>query len=129
MKEDLHTRDDVYKLVTQFYAKVRADDLLGPIFNKNIHHWPEHFEHLTDFWEGNLFFKKIFKGRPLQTHKRVDRNEGYTIKEQHFGIWLNHWVQTVNELYAGERAEMAKFKARKIGTFFLVHMFQAKPGN
>ncbi len=127
MKKEIENREDVYTLVTTFYGRIRGDVYLGPIFNKHITDWPHHFEHLTDFWEGNLFFKKIFTGRPLQTHKRVDRDEGYTINEQHFGVWLNHWVQTVDELYEGELAEMAKFRARKIGTFFLVNMFQAKP--
>lgn len=127
MKKDIKNRQDVKELVKTFYGRIRTDVYLGPIFNKHITDWPSHFEHLTDFWEGNLFFKKIFKGRPLQVHKRVDRDEDYVINEQHFGVWLNHWVQTVDELFEGENAEMAKFRARKIGTFFLVHMFQAKP--
>jgi hemoglobin len=127
VKNDIKNREDVKLLVETFYDRIRTDVYLGPIFNTHVKDWPHHFEHLTDFWEGNLFFKKIFNGRPLQTHKRVDSAEGYLINEQHFGVWLNHWVQTVDELYEGELAEMAKFRARKIGTFFLVHMFQAKP--
>lgn len=127
MKTDIETREDIYVLVTTFYGRIRADVYLGPIFNRHVTNWPVHFEHLTDFWEGNLFQKRIFKGNPLREHKRVDREEGYVINEQHFGVWLNHWVQTINDLYEGERAEMAKFRARKIGTFFLVSMFEAKP--
>ncbi|WP_396597961.1 group III truncated hemoglobin [Dokdonia sp. R86516] len=127
MRKEIKNREDVYKLVTTFYGRIRSDVYLGPIFNKHITDWPHHFEHLTDFWEGNLFQKRIFTGRPLQAHKRVDRDEDYAINEQHFGVWLNHWVQTVDELYEGDLAEMAKFRARKIGTFFLINMFQAKP--
>jgi len=129
MKVDIENRDDVRLLVHTFYERIRADVYLGPIFNKHVGDWPHHLEHLTDFWEGNLFLKQIFKGRPLQKHFQVDRAEGYTISEQHFGVWLNHWVQTVDDLYEGERAENAKFKARKIGTFFLVSLFKAKPEN
>ncbi len=129
MKSDIQNRQDVHRLVSAFYDRIRRDIYLGPIFNKHVEDWPHHLNHLTDFWEGNLFFKKIFKGRPLQVHKRVDRDENYVINEHHFGIWLNHWVQTVDSLYEGEVATMAKFRARKIGTFFLVQMFQAKPEN
>jgi len=127
MKEDLKDRDDVYELVTAFYARIRADVYLGPIFNKHVKDWPAHFDHLTDFWEGTIFQKRIFNGNPLREHKRVDKEEGYVINEQYFGVWLNHWVQTIDSLFIGEKAEMAKFRARKIGTFFLVHLFEAKP--
>lgn len=127
MIQDIQNRADVHRLVQTFYGKIRADVYLGPIFNKHVADWHQHIEHLTDFWEGNLFQKRMFKGNPLQIHKRVDREERYTINEQHFGVWLNYWVQTIDELYEGERAEMAKFRARKIGTFFLVNLFEAKP--
>ena len=127
MKKDISGRSDVHTLVNTFYDRIRVDVYLGPIFNKHISDWPAHIEHLTDFWEGNLFMKRIFKGHPLHVHKRVDKEEGYMINEHHFGIWLNHWVQTINSLYEGEKAELAKFKARKIGTFFLVHLFEARP--
>ena len=73
MKNDLTNREDVYLLVTTFYAKVRKDVLLGPFFNMMIHDWEEHFEKLTDFWEGNLFFKKIYVGNPLEKHVEVDQ--------------------------------------------------------
>jgi len=127
MKKDITTRADVHLLVSSFYERIRADVYLGPIFNRHITDWPAHLDHLTDFWEGNLFMKRIFTGHPLREHKKVDRAEGYVINEQHFGVWLNHWVQTLDSLYEGEKTEMAKQRARKIGTFFLVQLFEAKP--
>ena len=54
----IHTREDVSLLVRTFYAKVRKDELLGPIFNGIIKDWETHLELLTDFWETNLFFKR-----------------------------------------------------------------------
>ena len=55
-KKDLENRDDVGRLVRTFYARVRKDEVLGPIFNGIITDWETHLEKLTDFWNGNLFF-------------------------------------------------------------------------
>ena len=54
--KQLENRNDVAQLVRAFYAKIRQDELLGPIFNESIQDWEPHLEKLTDFWEGNLFF-------------------------------------------------------------------------
>ena len=37
-------------LVDAFYARVRADAVLGPIFEAKAHDWEEHLAKLTDFW-------------------------------------------------------------------------------
>ena len=55
MKRDIVDRRDVAIIVHAFYTKVRADELLGPIFNKIITDWDEHLERLIDFWEMSLF--------------------------------------------------------------------------
>ena len=126
MKHDIQNRADVHLLVTTFYAKIRKDELLGPIFNAKIKDWPHHLEHLTDFWETNLFFVAKYKGNPLEKHAEVDAAENNTITELHFGIWLNHWMQTLEELFKGEKATMAKNRARKMGTFMYIKIFQAR---
>jgi hemoglobin len=48
-RKDIESRSDVNELVIKFYAKIRKDILLGPIFNNAIVDWPIHLEHLTDF--------------------------------------------------------------------------------
>ena len=126
MKKEIVTREDVYNLVSTFYSKVRKDDLLAPIFNKHITDWPAHLEHLTDFWETNLFFKNKFKGNPLYKHKVVDAAENNTINEHHFGAWLNLWFQTIDDLFTGEKATIAKNRARNMGTFFHLKIFEAR---
>mgnify|MGYP006081151567 CR=1 FL=1 len=37
-------------LLDRFYARVRTDSLLGPLFNDAVHDWPHHLERLRDFW-------------------------------------------------------------------------------
>ncbi len=44
----------------------------------------------------------------------------------HFGIWLNLWYQTINELFEGDFAENAKRRARKMGTFIYLKIFEAR---
>ena len=126
---DISSREDVFLLVKTFYSKVRLDSLLGPIFNAIIQDWEEHFEHLTDFWQSNLFFEKKYSGDPLQKHAEVDKRVGYTINELHFGVWLNLWFQTIDELFEGETAQIAKNRARNMGTYMHIKIFQARNEN
>ncbi|WP_318527366.1 group III truncated hemoglobin [Rasiella rasia] len=128
-RKDITTREDVYLLVSTFYGKVQNNELLGPIFNRAITDWDTHFEHLTDFWETNLFFKRKFKGNPIQKHVEVDTAEGHSINELHFGVWLNMWFETVDDLFVGELAQIAKNRARNMGTFIHLQIFNARKNN
>jgi hemoglobin len=56
----------------------------------------------------------------------VDRENNNSITEMHFGIWLNLWYQTINELFEGDFAENAKRRARKMGTFIYLRIFEAR---
>ena len=114
----IENRADVSLLVHQFYAKIRKDELLGPIFNGHIPDevWPAHLEKLTDFWETNLFGIAKFKGNPAAKHAAVDANLDHSIDQVHFGKWLQLWFETIDELFEGERAIRAKESARKMST-------------
>ena len=128
MKKDINNREDVYKLVASFYSKVRRDEVLGPFFNDVIKDWDEHLERLTTFWESSLFLKTKYLGNPLEAHVKVDEENNNIITELHFGIWLNLWYQTIDELYQGDYAENAKRRARKMGTFLYLKIFEARRG-
>ncbi|TJY35820.1 group III truncated hemoglobin [Pontimicrobium aquaticum] len=124
-KKDIKTRDDVYLLVSSFYKKVRKDDTLDPFFDR-INDWDEHLDRLTTFWESSLFLQTKYYGNPLEAHVKADNEHGNKISEFHFGVWLNLWFQTIDELFAGETAENAKRRARKMGTFLYLQIFQAR---
>ncbi len=123
---EITTREDVMLLVRTFYEKVQKDTLLGPIFNTAIPDWEEHYERLTDFWETNLFFRKKYKGNPMQKHIDVDRDNDGSINEMHFGVWLNLWFETLDQLFEGEAAQIAKNRARNMGTFIHLKIFEAR---
>lgn len=105
---DIKNREDIHLLVSSFYVKVKKDDILGPFFIEKISDWDKHIDHLTDFWESSLFLKTRFHGDPLQKHIEVDVENDNTIGPEHFGIWLNLWYQTIDELFKGDYAENAK---------------------
>jgi hemoglobin len=124
MKKQIENRADVIFLVHQFYAKIRADEEIGSYFNTMIKDWDAHLEKLTDFWETNLFGVKKYKGNPLEVHNEVDSHFEGKITSNEFGIWLNHWFQTLEEHFEGENAETLKRRARKMGTFLFMSMFE-----
>ncbi len=130
MKTDIQNREDVALLVKSFYTKVRANQLLGPIFNEAIKDWDSHFDRLTSFWETSLFMSRKlaekYSGDPLEAHLKIDKTNNNTITEYHFGIWLNLWFETIQELFKGENAEKAKQRARKMGTFLYLKIFEAR---
>ena len=125
-KHDIKTRGDVALLVRSFYEKVRADDVLGPFFNNTIKDWEAHLELLTTFWESSLFLKTKYLGNPLEAHVKVDKQHHHIITELHFGLWLNLWYQTIDELFEGDYAENAKRRARKMGTFLYLKIFESR---
>lgn len=125
-KKDIKTRDDVYLLVSSFYEKVKKDSVLGPFFNEAITDWETHLQHLTTFWESSLFLKTKYLGNPLETHIKVDKENNNSINELHFGLWLNLWFQTIDELFEGDYADNAKHRARKMGTFLYLKIFEAR---
>jgi hemoglobin len=116
----IESREDVSELVHLFYAQIRKDNFLGPIFNGMIQEerWPEHLEKLTDFWETNLFGIPKFKGNPVVAHLKTDAmvQERFKdlIDQRHFEHWLALWERTVNENFVGERAERAVQAAKRM---------------
>lgn len=130
MKQDIQNREDIFLIVSEFYKKIRKDEVLAPFFNNVITDWEAHLNRLTTFWETSLFMNKKleqrYDGNPLEVHVKVDQDNNNTITELHFGLWLNLWYQTLNEHFEGEVVENAKRRARKMGTFMYLNIFQAR---
>ena len=126
MKEDLMNRADIKTLVIRFYSKIRENEEIGYFFNNSILDWAEHLEKLTDFWESNLFFTGSFRGNPAVAHVNVDKENNHGITQYHFGIWLNLWFQTIDELFEGEMAQRLKHNARKMSTHLFLRIYQSR---
>lgn len=126
MKNDIKNREDIARLVRTFYGEIRKDETLGPIFERAISDWEKHFIVLTDFWESSIFLKGMFAGDPILAHQKVDKQENHSISNDHFGLWMRIWFETIDSMFAGDMAESAKHKARKMSTFLFLKIFEAR---
>ena len=64
------------RLVDEFYAKVRADPELAPIFERAIPgDWGPHLTKMRDFWSSVLLTSGRYKGNPvLNRHPTRNRS-------------------------------------------------------
>lgn len=79
----------IESLVRTFYAAVRADAVLGPIFARHIDDWDAHIEKLCAFWSSVTLMTGRYKGRPMQAHAAI-----CGLSAAHFERWLGLFRQT-----------------------------------
>jgi hemoglobin len=112
-------------LVDAFYARVRQDPELGPIFNDAILDWPEHLDRLSAFWSSVMLTSGRYKGRPVPAHyKHKDR-----IVPEHFTRWLALWNATTAELMRPDAAQALQAAAARIGESLQLALFFALGGS
>jgi len=104
------TEADLDRVVEAFYARVRTDDLLGPVFNGAIHDWPGHMVTLKAFWSSVMLTSGRYKGQPMVAHAR----HATDITPATFERWLGLWRATTDELLPAESAAALQEKAGRI---------------
>ena len=115
IKRDIKTRADIKLLVLTFYDKVKPDPLIGPIFTSVFKvNWEKHLPTMFDFWDNALFYSGSYVGNPMESHKRLHKI--YPLTEDHFNRWVALFMQTVDELFEGDKALLAKQRALSIAT-------------
>lgn len=125
MKKEIETPQDVELMVRSFYDKVLKDEMLSPFFSYIVqHNWQHHLDVLNNFWNNVLFYTGGYMGNPLQTHKKM--HEARSLKEEYFNQWLHLFISTVDELFVGEKAELAKQRAKSIATVMQIKIIQPK---
>ena len=113
MKRDIKDRADIQQLVDTFYTKVRADETIGYLFNDVARvNWEVHLPRMYDFWENSLFYTGNYTGNPMEIHKHLHRVIQLTA--EHFTQWTHLFTSTVDELFEGEKATLAKQRAISI---------------
>lgn len=113
MKE-ITTREDVKLLVDSFYDKVKADELLAPVF-AHID-WPHHLPVMYNFWSSVLLGDMSYSGHPLAKHLYLK------IGKEHFTRWLELFTTTVDEHFEGFNASEAKKRAQTVADLFQFKM-------
>ncbi|MBK8699439.1 MAG: group III truncated hemoglobin [Saprospiraceae bacterium] len=112
-KAEIITLEDIKLLVDSFYAKVRKDEMLGPIFEGIISdRWPAHLDKMYRFWQTILLEERSYQGSPFAPHAQLP------IAGPHFDRWLFLFTQTVDENFEGLIAEEAKWRAEKMAEMF-----------
>ncbi len=97
-------------LLDRFYARVREDAELGPVFNAVVHDWPEHLKRLAAFWSSVMLTTGRYKGNPMMKHLvHADR-----IAPEMFERWLAIWEETTAEILSPRAATAMQAKAHRI---------------
>lgn len=90
---NLCTEEEVHQLVHGFYAHVRTDPLLGPIFEAHVKDWTPHLAKMVDFWSSALRGTARFRGAPMPKHIALPG-----LRAELFQRWLALFRQTTASL-------------------------------
>jgi hemoglobin len=116
IRTEISTQDDVDQLVRAFYDKVLQDDLLSPHFvGVDLEH---HLPRIAAFWALILIDQEGYKGNVFDRHAHLD------INNSHFDRWMALFSETVDELFVGEKAELAKQRAKLLQYTFVSKLNQ-----
>ncbi len=114
-------REDIELLVNSFYLKVRNDEVIGYLFNEVARvNWDHHLPIMYDFWQKILFNEEGYKGNPMPKHLALHQQS--PLNPAHFERWVNLFVSTIDELFEGDYAELAKQRARSIATVMQIRV-------
>lgn len=109
--------DDAFiaELVDAFYAQIRADEDLGPIFGARIEDWPKHLQQMNRFWQSILLSAGNFSGNPMVKHLAISG-----LDQQHFDRWLRIFYATLRDIApSAEATQYIGAKARMIAESLL----------
>ena len=99
----------VERLVHTFYGRVRADEVLGPIFEARLKaNWDQHLTKMIDFWSSIAMTSGRYSGRPHMVH------QGLGLEPQHFERWLGLFEDTVHAICIDPAAKFFIERAHRI---------------
>ncbi|WP_172327770.1 group III truncated hemoglobin [Mangrovicoccus sp. HB161399] len=118
--------EDIDRLVAAFYARVRADAVLGPVFRRTIGTddavWRRHEAKIAGFWRNALGLQVgAYSGNPQMAH--IGNSD---IMPEHFPIWLGHFRATADEVLTPEQADAIHGMASRIGRGMMMGVESAR---
>jgi hemoglobin len=119
MKKDIETVADIKALIDHFYDRVVTDPMIGYFFTETFKvNWAKHLPVMYSFWENTLFYTGNYGGNPMMIHRRI--HELAHLTEEKFDRWVTLFCSSVDELFEGEKAELAKQRAESIATIMKI---------
>lgn len=116
-RHDIETREDCEQLVRGFYGRAMVDPIIGFLFTDVAKlDLDQHIPRITNFWETILLGSRSYGGGAFRPH--VELHFKVPLTRGHFDRWLYLWAMTVDELFDGERAELAKSHAIRVAAAF-----------
>jgi hemoglobin len=114
------TEPAIALLIDRFYAAVRRDAVLGPVFEGAIEEteWPEHLATMRRFWSSVMLTSGRYSGNPVAVHRAVRG-----LERPMFERWLALFEATVNDLFAAKPAAEFITKAHRIATSLQLALF------
>lgn len=111
-------------LVETFYARIRGDALLGPIFAERISDWPSHLARMKAFWRSVLHNSGEFSGNPMLKHLAIPG-----LELRHFERWLQLFYETLSEIESHHSAtQLVGARARMIADSLLTGIAMKRDG-
>jgi hemoglobin len=98
----------IERLVRAFYARVRTDPLLAPVFESRIHDWEPHLRRMCAFWSSVALMSGRYHGSPMARHLPLP------VDAAHFDRWLALFEETAREVCPGAAAAHFIERARRI---------------
>lgn len=96
--------------IDHFYAAVREDDVIGPVFAAAVHDWAAHKQTMVDFWSRMVLGTERYAGMPLPPHIALDLNDA------HFIRWLELWGAACNACMPEPLAEHVIQRSRNMAS-------------
>ena len=115
----LCTESEVTALVHTFYARVRKDEVLGPIFEAHVTDWDRHLARLADFWSAILRRTGRFTGAPMPKHAALP-NLSSALFERWLTLFRENAAARPNQAMAVQACAMAERIAQSLWTGYQI---------
>ena len=125
-KRDIENRADLERLLEVFYRKVFKDDLISHFFTEVVPlNLETHIPVITDFWESVLLDGRGYRKNVMEIHLNI--SEKSKIDKEHLDRWVKIFSETVDELFEGAKASLAKQRAASIATMMNIKIDYPNP--
>ena len=114
--------DLIAKLVDRFYATVRQDALIGPVFEARVKDWDAHLTKLMAFWSSVVLKSGRYRGSPMPVHVAIDEISG-----NHFARWLQLFAETARDVCPPAAAALFIDRSQRIAEIAAIgHQFASR---